>query len=185
MTGWDEAGSRVFRVITGVSGSPGSLRALRYAADVARLRGAWLVPVLAWTPPGGELADRQYPSPVLRKVWREAAEAQLAQAVGLAFGAIPDDLRMKTFTIRGQAGPVLVTAACEPGDMIVVGAGARGRLHRLASGRVARYCLASAACPVVAVPPADLASASTGLRRWAFRHDAARPQDALAPAGPR
>ena len=53
----------VRRVIAGVSGSAGSLQALRYAAEMARQMMQLLAPVLAWMPPGGELADRRYPSP--------------------------------------------------------------------------------------------------------------------------
>jgi nucleotide-binding universal stress UspA family protein len=121
------------RVITGVSGSPGSLRALRYAAEVAGRHGAVLLPVLAWTPPGGELADRRFPSPYLRQ--------------------------------------------------IVVGAGQRGPARRWLGGRVARFCLARAACPVIAVPPADLAAAARGLRGWARRHRALTAEAAGLPAG--
>ena len=49
------------RIIVGVSGSPGSLQALRHAAGLARMHEAALVPVLAWVPPGGDLADRSHP----------------------------------------------------------------------------------------------------------------------------
>jgi hypothetical protein len=52
----------VCRVIVGASGSPGSLRALRYAQHLARDLDATLVPVLAWLPPGGDLADRRTPN---------------------------------------------------------------------------------------------------------------------------
>lgn len=51
------------RVVVGVSGSLGSLTALCRAAAEARLRGASLWPVLAWEPPGGELAARRSPPP--------------------------------------------------------------------------------------------------------------------------
>ena len=41
----------------------------------------------------------------------------------------------------------------------------------LACCPVARHCLAHAHCPVLAVPPPDLAQhAGHGLRGWAFRH---------------
>ena len=44
------------RVIAGVSGSVRSLAALRAGAAEARSAGAELLPVLAWTPVGGEMA---------------------------------------------------------------------------------------------------------------------------------
>jgi nucleotide-binding universal stress UspA family protein len=157
------------RVITGVSGSPGSLRALRFAAELAGERGVPLLPVLAWSPPGGELADRRLPSPYLRQIWREAAARELSDALNLALGGEPADLLIRPAVVRGPAGPVLVAAACEPGDLLVVGAGQRGPVRRWLGGRVARFCVARAACPVIAVPPSDLAAAARGLRAWAGR----------------
>lgn len=49
---------RASRVIIGANGSPGSLRALRQAREVAEHDDAMLDPVVAWTPPGGDLACR-------------------------------------------------------------------------------------------------------------------------------
>src|SRR6266550_2913273 len=60
-------------VVAGVSGSPGSVHALRYAADLARRHGAALVPVLAWVPPGGDLLEHKYPDPELRRLWKQDA----------------------------------------------------------------------------------------------------------------
>jgi len=169
----------------GVSGSPGSLRALRYAAEVAQLRYALLVPVIAWVPPGGDLADRRCPSPYLRATWKEAAATRLTESIDLAFGGPPDDVVMQPAVLRGQTGPVLVCAASEPGDLIVIGTGRRGPVERVIGSHVARYCLARAACPVVAVPPAELEQASRGFRGWAFRHRALTPDAALHAAGSR
>jgi nucleotide-binding universal stress UspA family protein len=157
------------RVITGVSGSPGSVRALRFAAELAAVSGAPLIPVLAWTPPGGDLADRRCPSPYLRKVWADAAADRLGEALDLAFGGCPGDLEVWPAVVRGAAGSVLVGVAAEPGDLLVVGAGGRGPVRRWLSGRVARFCLAKSACPVIAVPESDLAAAARGLRGWASR----------------
>jgi Universal stress protein family len=56
---------------------------------------------------------------------------------------------------------VLVDAACLSRDLLVVGAGRHGALRRPAGSRVSRYCVAHARCPVVAVPPADLARQAT------------------------
>lgn len=170
--------SGVRRVITGVNGSPGSVRALRYAAEVASAHGAALVPVLAWVPPGGELADRRYPSAYLRDIWRGAAAKRLTEAVDLAFGGACLDIAVRPAVLRGEAGRVLVAAASDPGDLLVVGTGRRGPVERLLSGRVARFCLAHAACPVVAVPPSGLAEAAHGIRGWALRHRSLTPDDA-------
>jgi nucleotide-binding universal stress UspA family protein len=167
--------SGVRRIIVGVSGSPGSLQALRRAADLARVYQATLVPVLAWLPPGGDLADRTHPSPYLRTVWRDAAWQRLWAAVDLALGGIPQDVAFESDVVRGDPAQVLVDAAGHPDDMLVIGTGRRGRLAHALSCRVSRYCLAQARCPVVAVPPPALAQLNRGLRGWAFRHRGLNP----------
>jgi nucleotide-binding universal stress UspA family protein len=155
------------RIIIGANGSPGSIRALRYAEDLAHFSGATLVPVIAWTPPGGEMAERRAPSAELRRVWSAAAKQRLRDAMDAAWGGLPDGLDVRAIIARGAPGQALVDEA-GAGDLLVIGAGRRGVWSRLVSGRVARYCLRHAACPVLAVPPAALGR--TGLRGWAFRH---------------
>ena len=76
------------RIIIGTSGSPGNLQALRYAAGVARDCDATLVPVLAWLPPGGDLADRRHPSGYLRQIWRDHAWLRMWTALDTAWGGI-------------------------------------------------------------------------------------------------
>ncbi len=161
----------VRRVIVGTSGSPGSLRALRYAEDLARARNATLIPVLAWVPPGGDFADRRQPCGYLRRIWKEDACRRLRDALIAAWGEVPDDPLVQPFVQRGEAGWVLVSLACCPGDLLVVGAGRRGALARLVCGKVSRYCLAHAQCPVVAVPPPALArEVGHGPLRWVLWH---------------
>ena len=158
------------RVIVGASGSPGSLRALRHAEDLARHGVATLIPVLAWTPPGGDLAARRQPYPALVDVWQESAWQRLWAALEAAWGEIPADLAVQPVVRRGPPGQVLVDIADSPDDLLVVGAGRRGALARLYGARVSRYCLAHARCPVIAVPPGALAQAAGhGLRAWPFR----------------
>jgi nucleotide-binding universal stress UspA family protein len=159
------------RIIVGTSGSPGSLRALRYAENLARASGAVLMPVLAWTPPGGDLADRRCPCGYLRRIWAEDAAERLRDALGTAWGCIPDDLTVRPCVQRGEAGRVLADIASDRGDLLIVGAGHRGAVARTVYGRVSRYCLAHARCPVLAVPPAALAhEIGPGPLRWAFWH---------------
>lgn len=163
--------SAICRVITGVSGSPRNLPALRYAAALARGQEATLIPVLAWIPPGGGLAERQHPAGYLRRVWQQAAWERLHDALNAAFGGLPADVATEPLVIRGEASRVLVGTAGRPGDLLVIGTGRHGIVGRLAGGNVSRYCLARAGCPVLAVPPAMLElAAGHGLRRWAFRH---------------
>jgi nucleotide-binding universal stress UspA family protein len=174
--------SGVRRIIVGVGGSPGSLQALRHAADLARVHDVPLVPVLAWTPPGGDLADRSHPSPYLREIWRDAAWQRLCGAIDLALGGVPADICLESDVVRGDPGDVLVGVARHRDDLLVIGAGRRGVLTRALACRVSRYCLAHAQCPVIAVPPSELAQVSHGLRGWAFRHRGLSPDDIGLPA---
>jgi nucleotide-binding universal stress UspA family protein len=158
------------RILVGVHGSLGSLQALRFATEEARRREARLIPVIAWVPPGGDLAERRQPVYSLRQIWRDAAQERLLDAFEQGLGGVPGDLTLEPVVVRGPAGPVLVNAASQPDDLLVVGTGRRG-LPRLVRRSVSRYCLAHAHCPVTAVPPSDLLEeASRGLRLWPHRH---------------
>jgi nucleotide-binding universal stress UspA family protein len=145
------------RLIVGTSGSPGSLLALRYGEGLARAHGAVLVPVLAWNMPGGD-RDWNHAPPYLRQACRERACQQLRDALIAVWGGIPHDPLVQPHLERGAAGWVLVSLARSPGDVLIIGAGRRGALARMAFSKVARYCLAHAQCPVVAIPPPALAS---------------------------
>jgi|HubBroStandDraft_1064217.scaffolds.fasta_scaffold10002_2 hypothetical protein len=126
------------------------------------------------------MAERRAPSPVLRQIWQRAAWQRLREAVEVAFGGPPDGVQMCPEVVRGEPGEVLVRIARGPDDLIVVGAGRRGVPGRIIHGRVARYCVAHATCPVVAVPPSELAGYT---RRWrgalAFRHNRLTAAEAL------
>jgi nucleotide-binding universal stress UspA family protein len=175
--------SQMRRIIIGVSGSPASLQALRYGAQLARFQDAAVVAVLAWIPPGGELAERSHPSTYLREVWVEAARQRLLTAIDLGLGGVPPGGAFVLQVARGEAGNVLVNAAREDGDVLVIGAGRRGPIRRGFACRVSRYCLAHAVCPVLAVPPSELAQESHGIRGWISRHRGLRPPE-LNPARP-
>lgn len=170
------------RVIVGVSGSPGCLPALRYAAEVARAHQAPLIPVIAWLPPGGEVADRSTPSPVLRQVWADAARQRMHAALQAAFGGPPPDVTTQPQIIRGEPGRSLVRVATRETDLLVIGTGRRSWAARLWHAGVSRYCLAHAQCPVLAIPPSplDRELSRLGPRGWAFRRRQLSPADIVA-----
>ena len=162
--------SAVRRIVVGVHGSLGSLQALRYAAEEARERAVPLVPVLVWVPPGGDLAERRYPSPVLRHVWADAAKQRLIAAFEAGLGGVPADVAVEGRVERGETGPVLVDIASKPGDLLVIGTGRRSLIGRALRRSVGRYCLAHAKCPVLAVPPSALMDEmGRGHRPWLRR----------------
>lgn len=174
--------SGIRRVVVGTSGSPGSIPALRYARSLALRDDAPLVAVHAWVPPGGDLADRRAPSPYMRKIWAEAAEERLAEALEVAWGGVPDGAEVHPLALRGEPGAVLVNVAYSADDLLVVGAGRRGGLGRVFfRGHVGRYCLAHALCPVIAVPPPALARQTPRrLGSWRFRHRELTVEQAMA-----
>ena len=162
----------VRRIIVGVHGSLGSLQALRYAADEARQRDVPLLPVIAWVPPGGDLAERRHSSPYLRKIWRDDARRRLSAAFDVGLGGLPVDLQVEPLVERGEFGPVLVQVADQPDDLLIIGTGRRAGLGRALHRSVSRYCLAHAKCPVLAVPPSALmAELGNGRmkRSWSLR----------------
>jgi nucleotide-binding universal stress UspA family protein len=167
----------VRRILVGVHGTPGSLQALRYAAAEARQRDVPLVPVIAWTPPGGEMAERRQPSAYLRKIWREAAWQRMWGAFDAGLGGLPTDIEVRPEAVRGEPGSVLVDLACMPDDLLIIGTGRRSRFGRRLRRSVSRYCLANARCPVLAVPPpALLDEMSHGLRAWSLRRHIRVPE---------
>ena len=162
--------SGVSRVVVGVSGSPGSISALRIAADHASRDGVPLVAVHAWIPPGGDYADRRSPSPYLRAIWKRAAADRLKEAIDSAWGGPPAGVSFDCLVARGKAGPVLLQVADSAADLLVVGAGQRGLPTRLWRGRVTRYCQARAGCPVLAVPPATVPKLWGRTSGWSWRY---------------
>ncbi|WP_433854633.1 universal stress protein [Streptomyces kronopolitis] len=155
----------VRRVVAGVSGSLGSLTALHRAADEARLRGGDLRTVLAWEPPGGDIAHRGGPCPAPLAAWRRMACTRLLTALEDAFGEAGPGVPLECLVVLGKPGTVLLAAADRRDDLLVVGAGARGRLRRAVWPSVARHCLARARCPVLAVPPSPLHHAFEAAHR--------------------
>ncbi|WEO93173.1 universal stress protein [Streptomyces sp. FXJ1.172] len=167
--------SSAARVVVGVSGSLGSLTALSRAAGEARRREAELWPVLAWEPPGGDPATLRSPAATaMVPEWERLARERLVGALREVFGGVDTGLPGQAFVARGAPGPVLVRIADREDDLLVVGAGRRGRLHRALWPSVGRYCLARAACPVLAVPPSPLQAALAAVHRrniWRLRLD--------------
>ena len=163
-------------VVVGVSGSLGSITALCRAAGEARRRGAELWPVLAWSPPGGELSARRFPPPHdLLDEWQRLARERLLTALDEAFGAAGPGVAMRALVARGATGPALVEIADREDDLLVVGAGRRSVLHRAVTRSVSHYCLTHAACPVLAVPPSPLEADLAAVHRrntWRLRLDA-------------
>ena len=166
------------RVVVGVHGSLTSLAALRMGLEEARARNAVLVPVLAWSPVGGELTYRKAPCPQLLEVWRRNAVDRLHTALDEGLGGVPSDVDVQAEVVRGEPGPALIRVASGTGDLLVVGAGHRAVMGRRILGATARYCLRHAAGPVLLVPPPELLRHAASLGRLG-------PTELGRPHGPR
>src|SRR5260370_16937668 len=88
----------------GAGGAGGGRGARAQAEAVARHSSATLTPVLAWVPPGGELAARQ-PCPALVRIWHDAAWQRLLAALEAAWGEFPADLSFPPAVQPPQPGP--------------------------------------------------------------------------------
>jgi nucleotide-binding universal stress UspA family protein len=123
---------------------------------------------------------RVQPPGDLRQEWRNLACQRLRDALIAVWGEVPQDPPVQPHLERGPAGWVLVNLARRPGDVLVVGAGRRGALARMAFPKVSRYCLAHAQCPVLAIPPPRLArELRHGRLAWAFWHRPLTPAQVL------
>lgn len=157
------------RVVVGVEDSLAGLQALRYAVAEARRRHARLVAVRGWQVPaswtGGHAAW-----------WGHelAGDARLAihAAFHAALGGLPADVPVQLCIVRGAPGPTLVGCADRPTDLLVIGGSTRSRGWGPARASVAWYCARHGRCPVVVVPPPDLARTSTRQLVRAVRREA-------------
>jgi nucleotide-binding universal stress UspA family protein len=145
------------RIVVGVDGSAGSIRALRWAADEARQEHGQLRVVLAWEP--AYLAT--YSSVTAhadRSEQERAAQAALAKTLSATFaGDMPDDV--VTIVIEGVAERVLATESCAA-DLLVLGS--KPKTPRSPVGPVIRGCLHQARCPVIVIGQCKAPAGASG-----------------------
>jgi nucleotide-binding universal stress UspA family protein len=96
---------------------------------------------------------------------RRDAGRRLLAALDTAFGDAGPGVPYRGLVVRGTPGRALVETADRADDLLVVGPGCRGRLHRSLFPSVARYCLAHAVCPVLALPPSPLSRELASVHR--------------------
>ncbi|OBJ87267.1 MAG: universal stress protein [Mycobacterium sp.] len=137
-------------MVVGIDGSAASAKALRWAVEEARLRGATVRAVYAWSFPfqGGELAHLA--AEAAHDALQQQEEQFAQNAVRRALGADADTVDQ----LVEEASPAqaLIEAAGDA-DLLVVGSRGRGGLARLMLGSVSSQCAVQAPCPVVLVRP--------------------------------
>ncbi len=136
------------RIVVGVDGSETSQRALAFAVEEAKRRGAELEAVIAyrWVAyyPGLEFA--MVPPQSRAKVEVEAL-AVLLEAVA----HLPADQQPETVAVEGSASSALLERA-EGADLLVVGSRGHGGFTGLLLGSTSHQVVSHAPCPVVVVP---------------------------------
>jgi nucleotide-binding universal stress UspA family protein len=111
------------RVVAGVDGSPSSRRALAFAVEEARCRGAALDAVHAWSEHGRT----------------GAADGEQAA-------------RVDQVVVPGSPGPAIVDVAAGA-ELVVVGSRGLGGFKELLLGSVGQHVAHHAPCPVIVVRP--------------------------------
>ena len=137
---------RTGRMVVGVDGSVGSRRALEWAADEARLRGASLHVIYAWHMPAlGATLDPEELEAAAEKAAERIFERELAE---VDTTGIEVDQRLEE---RHPVDALLVET--EEADLLVVGTRGHGGFAGLLLGSVSQQVSHHARCPVVIVPP--------------------------------
>lgn len=134
-------------IVVGVDGSEASVKALRWAIEEARLRGATVRAVHAWSYPrvstyheaahalAAPLAEQA--ETILDRVVQEAAEGE-------------HDVEIQRVTVEGPAAAALVEASSEA-SLLVIGSRGLGGFSGLLLGSVSHQAASHASCAVVIV----------------------------------
>jgi nucleotide-binding universal stress UspA family protein len=136
-------------IVVGIDGSESSQRALEWAAEEARLRGALLTVVHAWM--DVFVAGSYYAAP---SVYESTAVGEAArETLDKAVASIPDGapaLSVEPVLVHGPPEVALVRQS-KRADMVVVGSRGRGGFAGLVLGSVSQRVVHDAECPVVVV----------------------------------
>jgi nucleotide-binding universal stress UspA family protein len=139
-------------IVVGVDRSEHSERALDWAIDEAKLRGARLRLVSAWHVPtvayGGPGFAPQLDEP-LDKTFEQVAEEAVDAAAKRAREA---GVEAVTSVVQGQAAEALVEAGANA-ELLVVGSRGHGGFSGLLLGSVSAQCAHHAPCALVIVRP--------------------------------
>src|ERR1019366_2067855 len=133
-------------IVVGVDGSEPSLKALRWAAQQARLTGATLRVLTTW-----EVATGTGWVPAFPVDYDPQAVARQAldEAITETLGADPD-VAVERIVKEGHAAPVLLAAA-KDADLLVVGSHGHGAFAGMLIGSVSEHLVRHAPCAIVVV----------------------------------
>lgn len=131
-------------IVVGVDGSRPARRALEWAIDEARLRGAAVRVITAWEYPSAAVGMEG----TLEVADIEAGARRLQAA---ALEKVPhEDLDVAAHVVRGGAAALLVDASTDA-DLVVVGSRGHGGFAGLLLGSVSSQVVHHSLCTVVVV----------------------------------
>jgi nucleotide-binding universal stress UspA family protein len=137
-------------IVVGVDGSKGSVSALEFAIEEARVRGADVKAVAAWEVPAAAYNTGFVPIPVnpsdYEKIARDTLDRTIEDTVSPT-----SDVSVTPVLREGHPADVLV-AESRGADLLVVGSRGFGGFKGLLLGSVSQQCAHHAPCPVAIVP---------------------------------
>jgi nucleotide-binding universal stress UspA family protein len=133
------------RIVVGIDETPAAADAARFAVEEGALRGWPVTAVLCWTYPGRHGEGPLEPTPEGTRPPSPALDHLLEEALGARAGAIAEKVDEVDFAVAGLLHHV------DPGDLLVLGPGARGLAHGLVRGSTTQRCLHDSPCPVAVV----------------------------------
>ena len=142
MSGWTT-------IVVGVDGSPGSRKALTWAAAEAADHGAELLVLNVWEhtllPPAGSVSvsERMVPEP------SQTTTDELIQVIKDELGESPP-VSVQAHVRQGRPAKVLIDESAGA-DLLVVGHRGHGGFAGLVLGSVSQHVAAYAKCPVAVV----------------------------------
>lgn len=134
------AGTR--RIVAGVDGSESSLAALRWAIQQAKLTGASVDAVMAWS------LSTAFPPTAHTEIDMEGESRKALHEIIKQVGGAQPDVPLRALVDEGHAAEVLLREA-KGADLLVVGSRGRGGFVSAMVGSVSMHCVLHAPCPVL------------------------------------
>ena len=138
------------KIVVGIDGSEDSRRALRWALDEARLRGAEVHAVHAWAYPV-MAGSFEAIAPMLNDLDLGAEAANSLERDIKEVTAGDETVKIHREVKQGPAASALLQSSRDA-DLLVVGSRGLGGFRGLLLGSVGQQCAQHARCPVVIVP---------------------------------
>ncbi len=137
------------KIVVGVDGSPGSVEAMKWAVDEARLRGAELHAAIGWDP----YAYVVIPDGATTTDWDHLQDEARAKLEHVINEVIPDPAERDAVVrvvVEGHPTPMLQKLS-QDADLIVVGARGHGGFMGLLLGSTSDQIVKHSACSVAVV----------------------------------